>query len=129
MLWLVYLFSGFTAIGRLFDRERSATRRYLQWTVDPLGLILGKLFHAVLTTTALTAIGPRHVRPLPRLAGGKEGAGHPGCDGWSWLGGLSMTTTLVFVTAVASQVQAEVGPWAPSLDCPCCFPNSSWRPG
>ncbi|MEC7114112.1 MAG: hypothetical protein VXW79_04010, partial [Bacteroidota bacterium] len=47
MLWLVYLFSGFTAVGRLFDRERSATRRYLQWTVDPLGLMLGKLLHAI----------------------------------------------------------------------------------
>ncbi|MDB4563812.1 hypothetical protein N9084_00745, partial [Flavobacteriales bacterium] len=49
MLWLVHLFSGFTAIGRLFDRERSNVRRYLQWTASPLGLILGKLFHAVLT--------------------------------------------------------------------------------
>ena len=56
MLWLVYLFSGFTAIGRLFDRERSATRRYLQWTVEPMGLMLGKLLHAILTTTALSGL-------------------------------------------------------------------------
>ena len=56
MLWLVYLFSGFTAIGRLFDRERTATRQYLRWTIEPLGLILGKLAHAILTTTGLTAL-------------------------------------------------------------------------
>ena len=102
MLWLVYLFSGFTAVGRLFDRERSATRRYLQWTVDPLGLMLGKLLHAILTTTALSAIvlgafvlSSAGLGGRPNLAGGA--------------GRLARRFVhdhhLVFVTAVASQVQ------------------------
>ena len=124
MLWLVYLFSGFTAIGRLFDRERSATRRYLQWTVDPLGLILGKLLHAVLTTTALTALVLGTFVLFLGWPQGIEGAGHPGwLIGGAWLGGLSMTTTLVFVTAVASQVQAGGGALGAVLGLPLLLPQ------
>ena len=121
MLWLVYLFSGFTAVGRLFDRERSATRRYLQWTVNPLGLMLGKLLHAILTTTALSAIvlgsfvlflgwpGEAVQTSLVVLA--------------AWLGGLSMTTTLVFVTAVASQVHNGGSTLAAILGLPLLLPQ------
>ena len=122
MLWLVYLFSGFTAVGRLFDRERSSTRRYLQWTANPLGLMLGKLIHAILTTTALSAIV---------LCGFLLFLGWPGSDGHNvtlvilaaWLGGLSMTTTLVFVTAVASQIQTGGGALGAILGLPLLLPQ------
>ena len=100
MLWLVYLFSGFTAIGRLFDRERTATRQYLRWTIEPLGLILGKLAHAILTTTGLTALVLATFLLFLGWPSGLEQAGKPGLLVLgAWLGGLSVTTTLVFVTA------------------------------
>jgi len=122
MLWLVYLFSGFTAVGRLFDRERSDTRRYLQWTVDPLGLMLGKLAHAILTTTGLSAIV---------LCGFLLFLGWPAGDSdrtglvilATWLGGLSMTTTLVFVAAVASQVKAGGSALGAILGLPLLIPQ------
>ena len=122
MLWLVYLFSGFTAVGRLFDRERSSTRRYLQWTVHPLGLMLGKLIHAILTTTALSAIV---------LCGFLLFLGWPGSGEHNvtlvilaaWLGGLSMTTTLVFVTAVASQIQTGGNTLGAILGLPLLLPQ------
>ena len=124
MLWLVYLFSGFTAIGRLFDRERTANRRYLQWTVDPLGLMLGKLGHAILTTTALTALVLGTFILFLGWPEGLESAGHPWwLMGGAWLGGLSMTTTLVFVTAVASQVQAGGGALGAVLGLPLLLPQ------
>ena len=124
MLWLVYLFSGFTAIGRLFDRERSATRRYLQWTVNPLGLILGKLGHAILTTTTLTALVLGTFLLFLGWPEGIDGAGHPGgLIGGTWLGGSSMTTTLVFVTAVASQVKAGGGALGAVLGLPLLLPQ------
>ena len=124
MLWLVYLFSGFTAVGRLFDRERAATRRYLQWTVDPLGLILGKLVHAALTTTALTALVLGAFILFLGWPGGLDAAGHPGLLVLgAWLGGLSMTTTLVFVTAVASQVKAGGGALGAVLGLPLLLPQ------
>ena len=131
MLWLVHLFSGFTAIGRLFDRERSNVRRYLQWTASPLGLILGKLFHAVLTTTALTAVV---LGAFLLFLGWPQGIESPGKPGLlvlgAWLGGLSMTTTLVFVSAVASQVRSGSGALAAVLGpAPCSCPSSSWPHG
>lgn len=122
MLWMVYLFSGFTAVGRLFDRERTNARRYLQWTVDPLGLMLGKLAHAIFTTTGLSAIvlcgfllflgwptGETAKTEIVVLA--------------AWLGGLSMTTTLVFVTAVSSQVKAGGSALAAILGLPLLIPQ------
>lgn len=124
MLWLVHLFSGFTAIGRLFDRERSDIRRYLQWTADPLGLMLGKLFHALLTTTALTAVV---LGAFILFLGWPQGLDSPGKPGLlvlgAWLGGLSMTTTLVFVSAVASQVKAGSGALAAVLGLPLLLPQ------
>lgn len=124
MLWLVYLFSGFTAIGRLFDRERSDVRRYLQWTTDPLGLILGKLFHSVLTTTALTAIV---LGAFILFLGWPQGLEQPGKPAWlvlgAWLGGLSITTTLVFVSAVASQVRSGSGALGAVLGLPLLLPQ------
>ena len=124
MLWLVYLFSGFTAVGRLFDRERTATRRYLQWTVHPLGLMLGKLAHAAVTTTALTALVLGTFVLFLGWPEGSESAGHPGwLIGGAWLGGLSMTTTLVFVTAVASQVQTGGGALGAVLGLPLLLPQ------
>ena len=124
MLWLVHLFSGFTAIGRLFDRERSDIRRYLQWTADPLGLMLGKLFHAVLTTTALTALV---LGAFVLFLGWPMGLEMPGKPNLlilgAWLGGLSMTTTLVFVSAVASQVRDGSGALAAVLGLPLLLPQ------
>lgn len=124
MLWLVYLFSGFTAVGRLFDRERSATRRYLQWSVHPQGLILGKLMHATWTTTALTALV---LSSFMLFLGWPEGAASAGRPGWlvlaAWLGGWSMTTTLVFVSAVASQVQSGGGALGAVLGLPLLLPQ------
>ncbi len=122
MLWMVYLFSGFTAVGRLFDRERSNARRYLQWTVDPLGLMLGKLAHAIFTTTGLSAVV---------LFGFVLFLGWPTGDTAqigivvlaAWLGGLSMTTTLVFVTAVASQVKAGGSALGAILGLPLLIPQ------
>lgn len=122
MLWMVYLFSGFTAVGRLFDRERSNARRYLQWTVDPLGLMLGKLAHAIFTTTGLSAVV---------LCGFLLFLGWPTGDTAkmgivvfaAWLGGLSMTTTLVFVTAVASQVKAGGSALGAILGLPLLIPQ------
>lgn len=121
MLWLVYLFSGFTAVGRLFDRERSATRRYLQWTVDPLGLMLGKLLHAILTTTALSAVVLGAFVLFLGWPG--EGVRTSLVVLAAWLGGLSMTTTLVFVTAVASQVQNGGSTLAAILGLPLLLPQ------
>ena len=90
------LFSGFTAIGRLFDRERTATRQYLRWTIEPLGLILGKLAHAILTTTGLTALVLATFLLFLGWPSGLEQAGKPGLLVLgAWLGGLSVTTTLV----------------------------------
>ncbi len=124
MLWLVHLFSGFTAIGRLFDRERTHVRRYLQWTASPLGLILGKLFHAVLTTTALTAVV---LGAFLLFLGWPQGIETPGKPALlilgAWLGGLSMTTTLVFVSAVASQVRSGSGALAAVLGLPLLLPQ------
>ena len=108
MLWLVYLFSGFTAVGRLFDRERSATRRYLQWTVDPLGLMLGKLLHAILTTTALSAIV---LGAFVLFLGSPERASDLAQMLAAWLGGLSMTTTLARRWRPRLN---EAAPWPPS---------------
>lgn len=124
MLWLVHLFSGFTAIGRLFDRERSATRRYLQWTAAPLGLVMGKLFHAMLTTTALTLVVLCSFVLFLGWPQGTEGPGKPemlllG----AWLAGLSMTTTLVFVSAVASQVHGGSGALGAVLGLPLLIPQ------
>ncbi len=124
MLWLVYLFSGFTAIGRLFDRERSDVRRYLQWTADPLGLILGKLFHSILTTTALTALV---LGAFILFLGWPQGAGELAKPALlvlgAWLGGLSITVTLVFVSAVASQVRAGSGALGAVLGLPLLLPQ------
>ncbi len=124
MLWLVHLFSGFTAIGRLFDRERSQVRRYLQWTAAPLGLMLGKLFHAVITTTALTGIV---LGAFVLFLGWPVGIESPGKPGLlilgAWLGGLSMTTTLVFVSAVASQVRGGSGALGAVLGLPLLIPQ------
>jgi len=124
MLWLVYLFSGFTAIGRLFDRERGDVRRYLQWTTDPLGLILGKLFHSVLTTTALTAVVLGAFVLFLGWPQGMDGPGKPGILVLgAWLGGFSMTTTLVFVSAVASQVRSGSGALGAVLGLPLLLPQ------
>lgn len=124
MLWLVYLFSGFTAVGRLFDRERSSTRRYLQWTVDPMGLIVGKLAHAVLTTTALTALVFAAFVLFLGWPTGIESVSRPGLLILSaWLGGFSMTTTLVFVTAMASQVHSGSGALGAVLGLPLLLPQ------
>lgn len=124
MLWLVYLFSGFTAIGRLFDRERSATRRYLLWTVPPMGLMLGKLLHAVLTTTALTGLV---LAAFTLFLGWPTGTETKVDAGLlllaAWLGGLSMTTTLVFVTAIASQVRQGSGALGAVLGLPLLLPQ------
>ena len=124
MLWLVYLFSGFTAIGRLFDRERSSVRRYLQWAVQPTGLIVGKLFHAVLTTTALTAVVLGAFLLFLGWPAGIEQAGKPGLLVFgAWLGGLSISTTLVFVTAVASQVRSGGSALGAVLGLPLLLPQ------
>lgn len=124
MLWLVYLFSGFTAVGRLFDRERTATRQYLRWTIEPLGLILGKLAHAILTTTGLTALVLATFLLFLGWPSGLEQAGKPGLLVLgAWLGGLSVTTTLVFVTAVASQVQSAGAALSAVLGLPLLLPQ------
>jgi|GEM_PF-675156 heme exporter protein B len=124
MLWLVYLFSGFTAVGRLFDRERSATRQYLQWAIHPMGLILGKLTHAILTTTALTALVLAAFVLFLGWPSGLETASKPGLLILSaWLGGFSMTTTLVFVTAMASQIQSGNGALGAVLGLPLLLPQ------
>lgn len=124
MLWLVHLFSGFTAIGRLFDRERTDVRRYLQWTAEPLGLMLGKLFHAVLITTALTAVV---LGAFVLFLGWPQEVDAPGKPGLlvlgAWMGGLSMTTTLVFVSAIASQIRAGGSALAAVLGLPLLLPQ------
>lgn len=124
MLWLVHLFSGFTAIGRLFDRERSAVRRYLQWTAAPLGLMLGKLFHALITSTALTAVV---MGAFFLFLGWPDGTGNQAKTGLlilgAWLGGLAMTSTLVFVSAVASQVRNGNGALGAVLGLPLLLPQ------
>lgn len=124
MLWLVFLFSGFTAIGRLFDREREQARRYFQWTISPLGLILGKMFHALITTTALTAVV---LGAFAFFLGWPDDVDVPGKPGLlvlgAWLGGVSISTTLVFVSAVASQVRSGGGALGAVLGLPLLLPQ------
>ena len=61
--------------------------------------------------------------PVPRLARQAGCGQHPGLLVLgAWLGGLSMTTTLVFVT-VASQVKAGGGALGAVLGLPLLFPN------
>lgn len=124
MLWLVHLFSGFTAIGRLFDRERGQIRRYLQWTTQPLGLMIGKLLHGLITSTALTAVV---LAAFILFLGWPSGVESPGKPGLlilgAWLAGLSMTMTLVFVSAVASQVRNGSGALGAILGLPLLLPQ------
>lgn len=104
-LWVVYLFSIFSAAGRLFDREQGPTRRYLQWAVHPSALIGGKLLYAALLTGAMTLLvfGAFYL-----LLGAPEGANFSvlALIGAGWWGAFAMTTTVTTVAAIASQTQA-----------------------
>ena len=118
MLWLVHLFSGFTAIGRLFDRERPTCGDTCSGLRSRSGSCWAKLFHAVLTTTASRPWYSGHFLlfwgGLKASKARKAGLLVLG----AWLGGLSMTTTLVFVSAVASQVRNGSGALAAVLGLP-----------
>ena len=131
MLWLVHLFSGFTAIGRLFDRERSQVRRYLQWTAAPLGLMLGKLFHAVITTTALTGIV---LGAFVLFLGWPVGIESPGKAGPPHFGRLVGRAVHdhhlgLCIRCGLSGASGVLALWARFSGCLCSYPSSSSPPG
>ncbi len=104
-LWVVYLFSIFSAAGRLFDREQGPTRRYLQWAVQPRALIGGKLLYAWAMTGAMTLL----VFVAFYLFLGVPEGSHISLGaliGAGFWGAFAMSTTVTTVTAIASQTQA-----------------------
>lgn len=104
-LWVVYLFSIFSAAGRLFDREQGPTRRYLQWAVQPRALIGGKLLYSWAMTAAITLLVFIAFYLFLGIPEGSE-ISFGALIGAGFWGAFSMSTTVTTVTAIASQTSA-----------------------
>ena len=107
LLWVIILFTAFSAVGKSFQHRRKGLRLYLYWTIKPGEYILAKILYnmALMCVMALLVIASYSLF-----------LGNPlGADGiYEYLlgllvGAIGFGSILTLIAAIAEQSQSGVG--------------------
>lgn len=108
LLWIILLFTAFSAVGKSFQEQRRGLRLYLYWNVKPQVLILAKLVYNTLLMLFLTAITAAvysifiGTSPIPEGSGGQIVLGLA-------VGAMSFSSLLTLISAISSQSDSGTG--------------------